>query len=90
MSQRIIDLLAECNEFIKKNPSEYGLELPVADVKIIAEVLKKQVPKVLHVRFHADGSPENICSSCEGFVYEEAFYCHICGQRFEVEYDRPV
>lgn len=85
----IIELLVEYNEFIKENPCEYGLELTVREVKIIAEALEKQIPKnpkedrcpscSTEVRiFHDIGNPDD-CN-----FWEQTYdFCPDCGQAIE-------
>lgn len=78
--KEIIELLAECNEFIEENPSEYGLELSVSDVKIIAAALEKQIAKrPVGISLTHDGRVAN-CPCCKKFITEQlstngCFYC---------------
>lgn len=79
--KEIIELLAGCNEFIEENPSEYGLELPVNDVKIIVATLEKQVamkPIVIN-------SGTNTCGDkyCANDLLRWYRYCPVCSQKID-------
>ena len=80
-------LIKECKEFVEENPTYYGLELTVSDVKLIVEALEKQIPKKpkMYVGEY-DFERYPLCASCGGeLIPRGEKLCPCCGQKIEWE-----
>lgn len=77
-------LIKQCKEFVEENPTYYGLELSVSDVKLIVEALEKQIPKK-PMKIDREHFITDNCRMCEKTMVIENAYCPSCGQAIDWE-----